>query len=133
MPRLASPPSSLSHWSSRLSRAALTLVVTATGCGGFHNPGPSTLRMSEVMASNDGAYLDEQGEAEDFVGVVNMGDEPIDLSDFALNDSRDRGRLPSVIVPPGGVVVLFADDEAEQGELHLDFKLSAGGEDLTLV
>lgn len=105
----------------------------ATGCGGFHTPGPSTLRLSEVMASNDGAYLDEQGEAEDFVELVNMGDEPIDLSDFALDDGRDRGRLPSLIVPPGGVVVLFADDEEEQGELHLDFKLSADGETLTLV
>ena len=36
-------------------------------------------------------------------------------------------------MPPGGLVVLFADDETEQGELHLDFKLSAGGETLSLV
>lgn len=137
MPRLASPPlvhsPRLSRGLNRSSLGALTVVLSAVGCGGFHNPGPSTLRLSEVMASNDGAYLDEQGEAEDFVELVNMGDEPIDLSDFSLNDSGDRGRLPSRIIPPGGLVVLFADDETEQGELHLDFKLSAGGETLSLV
>ncbi len=124
MPRLASPLSSLVPW---------LLMASASGCGGFHTPGPSTLQLSEVMASNDGAHLDEQGEAEDFVELVNVGAEPIDLSDFSLNDSNERGRLPSRSIPPGGVVVLFADDDVEQGELHLDFKLSAGGETLTLV
>ncbi|MBP7680438.1 MAG: hypothetical protein KBB95_01025, partial [Deltaproteobacteria bacterium] len=85
MPRLASPLSSLVPW---------LLMASASGCGGFHTPGPSTLQLSEVMASNDGAHLDEQGEAEDFVELVNVGAEPIDLSDFSLNDSNERGRLP---------------------------------------
>ena len=110
----------------------IAALILATGCGGFHTPGPSTLRLTEVMASNDGAYLDEEGEAEDFVELLNTGSDVIDLSDFSLSDSVQRDRLPSLLLEPGGIVVLFADDQVEQGERHLPFKLSAGGESLTL-
>ncbi len=126
------PPSRLTLPALLIASLAANLALGLGGCAGTHTPGPATLIISEVMASNDGAYLDEEGETEDFIELANRGTEPVELSDFSLADQGRRERLPSMSIPPGAVLVLFADDEPDEGERHLNFKLSAGGDSLTL-
>ncbi|RYZ03985.1 MAG: hypothetical protein EOO73_25340 [Myxococcales bacterium] len=87
-----------------------------------------TLRINEVMTGNDGAWVDERGETDDFIELVNTGDESISLAEYAIADeSREATALPELELKPGETVLLWADDEPEQGPLHLPFKLSSSG------
>jgi hypothetical protein len=55
------------------------------------------------------------------------------LSEYQLSDGDSQPfALPARILNPGERIVLWADDAAEQGELHLPFKLSSDGETLQL-
>lgn len=67
-------------------------------------PGLSaTLRISEVMADpaqsgRDAAY--------EWVELVNIGSEPVDLTGWKLADGTSATELPSLVVPPGGYAVV---------------------------
>lgn len=86
------------------------------------------LRINEVMTGNDGAWVDEQGETDDFVELLNTSDEPVLLSDYAIGDKPGKAtRLPQLQLQPHRTVLLWADDERDQGLFHLPFKLSNDG------
>lgn len=102
------------------------------GDGGPLEPEVS-LRINELMASNDGAWVDELGETDDWVELVNASLQPISLTGWTLVDRSGRlGQLPELTLNPSERVVLWADGQLEQGERHLPFKLSASGDELTL-
>lgn len=87
-----------------------------------------TLRVNEVMTGNDGAWVDEHGETDDFIELVNAGEARISLGDYAVGDEPRRATpLPDVDLAPGATILLWADDEPEQGPLHLPFKLGNSG------
>lgn len=91
------------------------------------------VRINELMASNDGAWVDEFGEADDWVELVNASAAEVSLAGWALVDgSRELAELPALTLNPGDRVVLWADDQPEQGARHLPFKLSASGDELSL-
>ncbi len=91
------------------------------------------LIINELMPSNDGAWIDEAGEIDDWVELYNGGPDPVNLMDYSLSDRLDEPHaLPDFALAPGDVVVLWADDALEQGPLHLPFKLSAAGETVFL-
>ena len=93
------------------------------------------LYINELMAAN-ASYLDEFGEADDWVELYNSSAESINIGGLYLTDDFDKPdkwqiALPQE-VPAGGFVVLWADDDDEQGGLHTSFKLSADGEEVGL-
>jgi hypothetical protein len=89
--------------------------------------------ISEVMSNNEGAWIDEWGEADDFIELTNPGDKAIRLARYAIVDgSERRTQLPDVRLEPDASLLLWADDTEEQGERHLPFKLSSGGEMLRI-
>lgn len=91
------------------------------------------LRIGEVVSANDGVYVDELGESDDWLELENAGPTPLMLSDYVLSDSAgNRQQLPALELAPGAVALFWADDELDQGAQHLPMKLSAGGEQLTL-
>ena len=104
-------------------------------------PPPSPVVISEVMASNDGAWVDEVGETDDWIELHNRSEARVDLAGWRIGD--DLGALKAVprfnlvredhTIAPGGYAVLFADRDLDQGPTHLDFKVSSGGETLYLV
>jgi hypothetical protein len=131
--------------------AALLALVGCSGSGGTmetqvvgHRCGYSlakpkaaaaarTLRINEVMTGNDGAWVDEQGETDDFIELVNAGDRRVSLAEYLLADEPGEGTpLPELELEPGETVLLWADDEPEQGARHLPFKLSNSGTPLLL-
>ncbi|MCA9563215.1 MAG: hypothetical protein KC561_06990, partial [Myxococcales bacterium] len=62
-------------------------------------------------------------------------EETINLLGWRIADDDELAgsvALPDVILEPGQSVVFFADNQPGQGELHLPFGLSAGGEMVTL-
>lgn len=94
---------------------------------------PDTLRINEVMASNEGAWVDDQGETDDWIELYNPTATPIELAGWSIGDREvDLTPLPLWVVPAGGFVVLTADGSPEQGPGHLPFKISSGGETIYL-
>jgi len=93
----------------------------------------AVLVINEVVADNEGVYLDEFGEADDYVEIANVSGEAQDLSLFRLVDEEIAHPLPEVSLAPGAVQLLWADDSPAQGTLHLPFKISASGESLLLI
>ncbi len=97
--------------------------------------GPVVL-VSEVMADNEGTLLDGDGEASDWLELYNPGPDPVDLGGWGLSDEEggDGWSLPAVTLNPGGYLVVFASgkEDAPEGELHADFKLSRDGEGVWL-
>ncbi len=102
--------------------------------GGLADGGLATaLRLSELMADNEGAWIDEWGEAEDWIELTNYGEASIALAGYALGDGLGARRsLPDRTLAPGGAIVLFADSQPEQGPRHLPFKLSSKGDRVLL-
>ena len=91
------------------------------------------VRINELMPSNDGAWVDEEGQTEDWIELHNRGDQPVGLAGYALGDRPDRRHdLPDTEIPPGGFLLLWADGEPNQGDHHLSFRLSAEGETVYL-
>jgi hypothetical protein len=93
-----------------------------------HEADSHPLRINEVMTGNDGAWVDEQGETDDFIELVNTGSSAITLSDYFVGDKANQAtRLPELTLEAGATVLLWADSDPEQGPLHLPFKLSNSG------
>jgi len=78
-------------------------------------------------------WVDELGQTDDYVELLNVGTEPLDLSAFRLADDEGAHPLPAVTLAPAERVLLWADKEPEQGTNHLPMKISSGGEKLSLL
>jgi hypothetical protein len=88
--------------------------------------------INEVMSQNEGAWIDELGETNDWLEIVNRGSSTIDLSDYSIEDgSGQRARLSGSDLGPGGRRLFWADDESAPG--HLPFALSSTGDRLLLI
>ena len=100
----------------------------------------SNLLFNEVSSDKDNAILDDHGEFTDWIEVFNTGTEPIQLAGLFFTDTIQD--LSAHMVPfdqpdqtrvyPDSSIVLFADNQPEQGPLHLNFKLSNDGETIAL-
>ena len=98
---------------------------------------PTTLHINELMASNSNTILDPQGDDDDWIELLNSGDEIIDLSGMYLSDKTSdplKWQFPSgTSIAAGGYLLVWADDDSgDTPGLHANFKLSAGGESVVL-
>lgn len=92
------------------------------------------MAINEVMSDNDSAWLDEAGEVEDYVELINLGRGPLRLGDYALEDEQgSRFDLPAQTLAAADRVLVFADDDPAQGPWHAPWKVSAAGERLRLI
>ncbi len=97
------------------------------------------LVINEFMASNASTIADPNGEYDDWIEIFNPGDQAVDMGKFYFSDSEDPfdHRLPGddpvkTTITPGGYLIFWADRDTEQGPNHLNFKLSASGESISL-
>jgi hypothetical protein len=111
------------------------LAVTAGACGSY-DPDAVTLkpelRFNEIVSDNEGVWIDERGETDDYVELYNGSPGTLRLSDYVIIDRSGEHSLPNLTLESGKTLLLWADAEPEQGTLHLPFKLSSTGELLTL-
>ena len=56
--------------------------------------GPKELRINEAVSDNEGVWLDERGETDDYVELYNASDRTLALSDYALADRSGEYVLP---------------------------------------
>lgn len=95
------------------------------------------LVINEVMADNESAVFDQEGDFPDWIELYNDETEAIDLQGFFLSDDEDeidKWAFPSVSIPAKGFLMVFASgkDDLIGGEVHTNFKVSASGEVLLL-
>ena len=91
--------------------------------------------INEFQASNDATAFDEEGEFDDWIELYNTTNADINLSGLFLSDKEDnltKFALPDYTLPANGYVIIWADEDGSQGDLHANFKLSASGETILL-
>lgn len=92
--------------------------------------------INELMADNEAAVTDAFGEFDDWIELYNVTSSSVDLSGWTMTDDvNELGKfeIPSgTVLEPDSYLVIWADDDEEQGSLHANFKLSASGESLYL-
>jgi len=106
--------------------SAATVDVTIVG---------TCLAINEIMAKNDVTLADSNGEFGDWIELVNLGDDPIDLSGYEISDEETPWTIPDGVEIGGGEYLLIWADEGDNNdddELHTNFKLGSGGEPVTL-
>ncbi len=96
----------------------------------------SDIVINELMASNDATMSDEMGEYDDWIELYNNTNATIDLTGYSISDDENnitKWRFPEgTTLSPDRYLMLWADDDEEQGPLHTNFKLNAGGETILL-
>lgn len=95
--------------------------------------------INEVMASNLSTVADNYGEMDDWLEIYNPNSDTLDLKNYYLTDNLilpTRFRLAagndSTKIPPYGFLLIWADDDTEQGVLHTNFKFNSSGDDVYL-
>lgn len=98
-------------------------------------PSNSFIAINEFMAKNDSVITDEFGGYDDWIEIYNYGTNSENLSGMFLSDnlsSPTKWQFPNTQLLSKCFLLLWADDETNQGVFHLPFKLSAGGEEIGL-
>jgi hypothetical protein len=99
---------------------------------------PPRLAISEILAANGTGLRDEDGDAEDWIEILNHSADAVDLAGWSLSDERNKPGMwvfPSVLLRPGEALIVFASAKNRTdpaGRLHTNFKLSEAGEYLGL-
>lgn len=96
---------------------------------------PPDLRITEAMAINNLTIADESGEYDDWFEIHNAGNQTVNLQNMYVSDainSNQMFKLPNFTLPPGGYVLIWADDDQDQGPLHANFQLASDGESVAL-
>jgi len=98
-----------------------------------------TIVINEIVSSND-MIRDDFGEKDDYIELYNTGDQDVDIAGFFITDTPVNPKLVEIAatdpskttVPAHGRLILWADNNPEQGLLHMAFKLGKEGETIVL-
>ncbi len=93
------------------------------------------LYLNEFMASNATTIPDEMGEFDDWLEIWNGGPSAIDLTGMHLTDNLSNPTkwvFPPVSLDPDEYLIVWCDEDGQQGPLHANFQISAAGEELGL-
>lgn len=97
------------------------------------------IAINEVMSSNNSIIEDEDGDNEDWIEIYNYGTTPVNLQGFGISDDETvpfKWVFPDVTIAANEYMLIWASDKdrAIAGEpLHTNFKISSGGEVITLT
>ncbi|MFK8055845.1 MAG: lamin tail domain-containing protein [Saprospiraceae bacterium] len=114
----------------------LLLVLTLQSSSLF-----SQITINEVLADNGTTLSDDQGDFDDWIEIYNSGATAVDLAGYFISDDPlddQLWQIPSsnpqvTTVPANGYLLLWADKDTGDGENHINLKLGASGETLTLT
>jgi hypothetical protein len=96
--------------------------------------------ISEIVADNNTGLQDEDEAFVDWIELYNPEDAPFDLAGYFLTDSfedqPERWTFPAVTMSAYGYLIVYASGKNRRSpdtNLHTNFKLTSGGESLSLV
>lgn len=97
----------------------------------------NTPAFNEFLAKNDSTNTDSFGDYDDWLEIINRNNNAINLEGMFLSDNPtnlEKWSFPqNTTVQPGDTLLIWCDEDASQGPLHANFKLSGNGEQLFLV
>ncbi len=123
-----------------VSSGATAALVNLNGVTAEDFESVPTLFINEFMAVNGGVIADEFGEFDDWIEIYNPNAFAVDLAGYYISD--DLGNITRYQIPvesteatiaPFGFLLIWADNQTEQGDLHTNFGLSSNGEDVVLT
>lgn len=95
--------------------------------------------INEILTSNTNVNVDEDGDYQDWVELYNTGATAVNLTGYGLTDDATvpfKWTFPNVSVAPGAYLLIYCSDKNRiiPGQpLHTNWKISAGGESITLT
>jgi hypothetical protein len=100
----------------------------------------SDLRINEFLPGNSGSIRDNYGERDDWIELYNASQESVDIGGLYITDELANPGLwkipeshpDSTTIQAGDFLILWADDQPEQGILHIGLKINKDGEELGL-
>ena len=100
------------------------------------------LVINELMASNssNSGINDPQGDYDDWIEIYNYGDTAVDIGGMYLTDDLNeptRWQIPNdssaqTTIEAHSYLLIWADDDTEDGPLHAGFSISKDGESIGL-
>lgn len=116
-------------------RESYVLMGTPSALNSFPRE-VENLFINEVMASNTNTITDENGDYDDWIEIYNAGSDTLDLRGLYITDNTDvplKWQVPlnypeKTKIAPGAFLLIWADEQMQQGPLHADFKLNIAGE-----
>ncbi|MBK9731228.1 MAG: CotH kinase family protein [Chitinophagaceae bacterium] len=115
-----------------------SLVSRFPVCGDFSMKigfEPPAIFINEFLAANNTVIGDNAGEFDDYVELYNAGTESVYLGNKYISDdlqNPSKWRLPAVTLDGDHYILLWTDNDPEQGAYHADFSLNADGEQIGL-
>ena len=92
--------------------------------------------INELMSDNASTAADGSGTYEDWIELYNPTSFPLSTAGLFLSDTLDPAAywpLPAYSIPPESYLIIWADDDTQQGVAHASFKLSKAGTSLYLL
>ncbi len=96
----------------------------------------SSIVINEFCAKNSTTQTDNAGEYDDWIELYNTGNTDIQLQNMYLTDNLSdlfKWQIPDTTIAANGFLIIWADNDVLQTNLHANFKLSSGGEELALI
>lgn len=97
----------------------------------------SAIVLNEIMAKNSSIVTDSLGDYEDWIELYNRSATPVDLSGYFLTDdslSIRKWEFPAgAIIQPDSFLIIWTDEDVEEGMYHANFQLSGDGEKIILL
>ncbi len=96
------------------------------------------IRINEIMSANDSALYTEDGESSDWLEIMNVGSQAVNLAGVTLAKNAtatDRFVFPDLTLAPGACAVVFCDSKNRNTagyELHAPFSISRAGDTMML-
>lgn len=111
-------------------------VEVSSAVSEIHGSGP--IRVNELMSSNDSTAVDENGMTADWIEVMNVSGNAVNLSGYTLAKNQNATNVfefPDHTLQPGECAVVYADSTLKQdagATYHAPFRLSSQGGTLML-
>ena len=108
--------------------------------GGLIDPNENADIVINEIVSGNNIIKDEHGDKDDYIELYNRGEEAVNIAGWYLTDTpsiRTKSQIPTTDstltnIPAKGRLIIWADEQPEQGVLHVDFKLGKEGESIVL-
>ena len=117
-----------------LSSISLSLTQDDTIRAVFNDQNTSDiLVINEFMADNETTIADELDEYEDWIELYYNIPYTMSLNGYFLTDDLNnpsKWTFPDIEISGQGYILIWADDDEEQGPMHTNFKLSNDGEQI---
>jgi len=116
----------------------LSFLILLIACNKLVTGQPASVIISEFMAVNENSIEDSDGENSDWIEVLNISSDKINLKGWSLSDSRTnpgKWYFPEISLNSGEYLIVFASGKNRRvagKELHTNFSLKGDGEYLDL-